>query len=305
MKYSKLQIAKKYLPANHSNNSNNNKYKQLSTEYHAKTESLWVYMHGYPRPCFTWALLNDLRMLIKWIETYSSDQEPIKYVIGASAVNGVFSLGGDLENFLHYIRTCDNEQLQSYAYASVDVGYHCHHQFNRNVTSVALIEGECYGGGFEAALSCNIIVAEESARMCFPEIAFNLFPGMGAYSYLMRRVAPHVAEKIISSGRVYTGRELYDMGVVDHCARDGEGHQETLNVIAQHRRQQHGRGAMQKARQVVQPLTMVELRQVTDIWVEAALRLDDKALRVMERFARAQQKRTFGKRENRMINQVA
>jgi DSF synthase len=301
MKYSNLPVAEEY-PVTSRLNGN---YEQLSTEYHAKTESLWVYMQGEQRPCFTWPLLTELHKLLDWLENYSSNQAPIKYVIGASAVNGVFSLGGDLENFIRFIRASDNKQLEDYAYASVDIGYRCYKQFNRNITSIALIEGDCYGGGFEAALSCNIVIAEESAKFCFPEITFNLFPGMGAYSYLMRRVAPHVAEKIISSGRVYTGRELFDMGVIDRCACNGEGHQETLNFIAQHRRQQHGRVAMHKARQIVQPLSLAELKQVTDIWVNAALQLDNKSLRVMERFARAQQKRKFEKRDNKVINLVA
>lgn len=301
MKHSKLQAADEYSTSDHFNDD----YEQLSTDYHAPTRSLWFYMKSEPRPCFSWQLLNDLQRLFNKIDTYPDVPHPVEYVIAASGVDGVYNLGGDLESFIHYIRTANSERLRTYGYTCLELGYKCHQQFHRGITSVALIEGSAYGGGFEAALSCNIIIAEESAQVCFPEIAFNLFPGMGAYSYLIRRVAPHVAEKMITSGRVYTGRELYDMGVIDHCARDGEGHQETLSVIAQHRRQQHGRGAMHKAREVVQPVSLTELKHVTDIWVEAALQLDDKALRVMERFARAQQKRKFEKRDNKIINLVA
>ena len=50
------------------------------------------------------------------------------------------------------------------------------------------MQGECLGGGFEAALSSDVIVAEKSARFGFPEILFNLFPGMGAYSFLERKI---------------------------------------------------------------------------------------------------------------------
>lgn len=272
-------------------------YEQLCNEYHENTHSLWFYMQGAPRPSFTWPLLNDLHKLFNKIDTYPDTPHPVEYVIAASGIKGVYNLGGDLENFLHYIRTGNAERLRTYAYTCLELGFKCHQQFNRGITSIALVDGHCYGGGFEAALSCNVLVVEESASFSFPEISFNLFPGMGAYSYLTRRVAPYVADKMITSGRVYTGREIFDLGIADVCAPDGSGFEVTLEYINNHRRQQRGRVAMQKAHQAVHPISMAELKQVSDIWVDAALQLDERSLRVMERFARAQDNRKFAKRE--------
>src|SRR5438874_1463435 len=65
------------------------------------------------------------------------------------------------------------------------------------VVTVSLIQGNCLGGAFECALSSNLMVAERSAKTGLPEVLFNLLPGMGAYSLLARRVAPHFARKII------------------------------------------------------------------------------------------------------------
>jgi DSF synthase len=56
------------------------------------------------------------------------------------------------------------------------------------------------------------LIAEESSRMGFPEVLFNLFPGMGAYSFLQRKVGRRVTEELITSGNTYTARQLYDMG---------------------------------------------------------------------------------------------
>ena len=286
-------------------NYNQNSYTHLDTEYDENSKSLWFYMQSEPRPCFTTHLLSDLRKLFVRINLNENPAEPVEYVIAASGVNGVYNLGGDLEQFIHHIRAGNAELLRTYAYSCLELGYQCYQQFNQDITSIALIEGKCYGGGFEAALSCNILIAEESAQFCFPEISFNLFPGMGAYSYLTRRVSPHIAEKMITSGRVYSGKELFDMGVIDLCVADGEGHQATLDYISQHRRQRLGRIAMHKARQTVQPVSLDELKQVSDIWVEAALHLNERALRVMERFAQAQLSRKFTKRIIKLPNLVA
>jgi DSF synthase len=282
-----------------------NDYMQLSTEYHEESKSLWFYMQSEPRPCFTSPLLHDLQKLFIRIKSNEDSVVPLEYVVAASGVNGVYNLGGDLASFIQHIRAGSAEKLRSYAYSCLELGYQCYQQFNRDITSIALVEGNCYGGGFEAALSCNFLIAEESAQFCFPEISFNLFPGMGAYSYLTRRVSPHIAEKIITSGRVYTARELFDMGVIDQCVPNGEGHQATLDFISQHRRQRNGRNAMNKARQIVQVLSLEELKQVSDIWVDAALNLNERALRVMERFAHAQLNRRFTKRNIKMDNLVA
>ena len=85
------------------------------------------------------------------------------------------------------------------------------------------MQGDALGGGFEAALSASVIVAEESARMGFPEILFNLFPGMGAYSFLSRKIGRRAAEEMIVSGTIYGARQLFDLGVVDVLTPDGTG----------------------------------------------------------------------------------
>lgn len=282
-----------------------NDYQDLSYEYHPQTHSLWFYMHGKPRPCFTPALLNDLRKLFRRIDTYPDYLEPIEYVIAASGIRGIYNLGGDLTNFIKCIKDGDRDYLQYYAYSCLQLGYRCYEQFDRGVTSIALIEGNAYGGGFEAALSCNILVAEENAEISFPEINFNLFPGMGAYSYLARRAAPHIVEEMITSGRAYTGKQLFELGVIDICAKAGEGHQTVLEYVTRHRRQQHGRLAMHRARQAVYPVSIEEMLRVADIWVDAALKLDQRGLRVMERFANAQNKRQYEEIDNKKEYLVA
>ena len=164
-----------------------------------------------------------------------------------------------------------------------------HSHLNRpSVTSIALVQGQALGGGFESALAANVLIAERGAKMGLPEILFNLFPGMGAMTFLGRRVGHHKAEKIILSGKLYLAEELYEMGVVDVLAEPGEGEAAVYDHVRREEKSRNGILALRSAREVSQPVSYDELIRITEIWVDAALRLESKDLRMMERLVSRQ-----------------
>jgi DSF synthase len=126
--------------------------------------------------------------------------------------------------------------------------------------------------------------------MGFPEILFNLFPGMGAYSFLARKVGRRITEELITSGNIYTARQLYDLGVVDVIAPDDEGEASVYSFIRKHSKSANGRRAIEMVRREVEPVTHDELMRVVGVWADAALRLTERDLRLMERLVRAQNK---------------
>ncbi len=166
------------------------------------------------------------------------------------------------------------------------VGYH------RPVTTIALLQGDTIGAGFETALSCNVIIAERSAKIGFPEVLFNLFPGMGAYTFLARRIDPAQVERMIVNGTIYNAEELYEMGVVDVVADDGAGESALYDYIKKNDRFQNAHQALYRVRQRFNPVTYEELIDVADIWVDAALNLGEKNLRTMQRLVKAQDRKT-------------
>ena len=154
------------------------------------------------------------------------------------------------------------------------------------------MQGDALGGGLELALSCHTIVAEEGVDMGLPEVLFGLFPGMGAYSFLCKRVTPQMAEKIILEGRIYTSDELFRLGVVDVLVPKGEGTAAVNDIIRQHQRTPHAYLALNAVRGIAQPVGYDELMGITEVWVDTALALGDKSLRTMDRIVRAQERRT-------------
>jgi DSF synthase len=266
-------------------------FTQLTTYFDPHSQIAWGYMHAEPRPCFTPTLLRELLAWGNGLVDAIDDpaRTAAKYFVVASRVPEIFSLGGDLDLFMRLSAARDREALYHYAIACIDCSYAVHSHLNRpNVTSIALVQGQALGGGFESALAANVLIAERGAKMGLPEILFNLFPGMGAMSFLGRRVGHHLAEKIIRSGKVYLAEELYEMGVVDVLAEAGEGEAAVYEHVRREEKSRNGLLALRAAREVCQPVPYDELVRITEIWVDAALRLQPKDLRMMERLVNRQ-----------------
>ncbi len=210
------------------------------------------------------ALNADIRALYEG-ETF--EEPPIKFFVGGSLRPGVFNMGGDLSFFVDRVRARDREGLRHYAYACVDAIYNNYHGFNSPTVTMALLEGDALGGGLEAALSCQFVIAERGVNLGFPEALFHTFPGMGAYSLVSRRLDAARAEKLILSGRIYKAEEFFEMGLIDILAEKGEGPARARAFIAQNGKRHRLLGAVGRVRRRISPLTIEELRDVTDIWV--------------------------------------
>lgn len=267
-----------------------NDFSQLSTYYDEHNQIAWGYMHSEPRPCFTNTLLGEL--ISWWGEISNRLQNPAtdtKYVVLASSHADIYNLGGDLNLFHKLIIDRDHENLLRYAQLCIEVIYrNAMHLGQSQVKTISLVQGDALGGGFECALSCNTLIAERGAKMGFPEILFNLFPGMGAMTFLGRKIGHSQAEKIILSGKLYTAEEMFALGVVDVLAEKGEGELAVYEFIRKESRQRNGTLALRAAREVSQPITHAELMRITEIWVDAALRLEPKDLRMVERLVSRQ-----------------
>lgn len=271
-------------------------YSQLICQYDPERHALWAYLNPSPRPCFTPTLLAEMRDLQERVAAHlegGNDAADLRYYVYASAVPGIFNLGGDIELFARLIAARDRDALFEYGRICIDVVYaNATNLGIPTLTTIALVQGSAFGGGLECALSCNTVVAEESARMGFPEILFNLFPGMGALSFLVRRIEMSRAERLVASGDLYPAAKLWDLGAIDELARDGEGVRTVVDFIRRHSRAANGRLAIRQARQRIAPLARAELIDIVDMWVGAALRLTPRDLRMMSRLVAAQARLT-------------
>lgn len=258
----------------------------------------WCFMHQNPRPgyrpCFSEPLLVELRECQRQIAARMANEPAsngeIRHLVLASKAD-VFNLGGDLELFSRLIRTGDRARLLAYAQLCVSVAFHFARLADDRVHSIAVVQGDALGGGFEAALCCHTIIAEEGTGMGFPEVLFDLFPGMGAYTFLSRRVTPAQAERMMLDGNIYSSEELHRMGVVDMLVPRGEGLQAARELVRRRRRMGNALRSLNTVRATCNPVSLDELMSVTATWVDAAMRLSERGLQNMERLVRAQKRR--------------
>lgn len=265
-------------------------YSQLSTHYDQKYKVGWYFMHAQPRPCFTTTLLDEINDYQQSVirEMKNSLQNKYDYLVLASDADDVFNLGGDLSRFLTLIKEKNYEGLLEYATKCIGVLFQNMVHLNSELTTISLVKGDALGGGFEAALSSNLLIAEHGSKLGLPEVLFNLFPGMGAYSLLSRKVSNAKAEEIILSGKLYTAEELFDLGVIDILADKGEGETAVYKYIQSVNKKLNSYQAIRKVRDVCNKISYDELMDITKIWVESALKLDNKDLRMMERLVARQ-----------------
>ena len=268
-------------------------YTQLLCTYDPDRWTLWYHLNPTPRSCFTPTLLAEIRDFQKRVGEFlrSSDQAQkiVRYIVLASATPSVFNLGGDINLFAQLISRRDTDSLYDYGRSCADAvyanatGLGC-----PSLTTITLVQGTALGGGLEAAISSNVLIAEKGAEMGFPEILFNLFPGMGALSLLARKIEPTRAERFISNGHLSTAQALWEQGVVDELAPSGEGVYTVNEFIRRHARSAVGRLAIRQARERINPLSYQELLDIVEIWVEAAMRITSRDLRMMSHLVSAQ-----------------
>jgi DSF synthase len=272
-------------------------YEQLSVRFDPEYGALWYTLEPRGRPCFNLDLLAELRQFQLRVETVireaaaRGERLPVRYTVLGSAVPGVFNLGGDLDLFAALIRRQDRRSLFRYAKACIDVLYPNAVNFDQPLTTISLVQGDALGGGFEAAVSSNVVIAERGARFGLPEVLFNLVPGMGAYSFLIRRTSPDTAERLIMTGDLLTAEHMRELKLVDRVVADGEGERAVLEFMREHRRRSNAHAAMGRIRRCINPVTYEELIAITRIWVDAALQLTDRDLVLIERLVAAQNRR--------------
>jgi len=264
------------------------------THYDAEFGAFWARQRASGPKHFTPELVAALRQGQVRVENRVREeldggrQDRLRYQILGSRIPGIFSLGGDLALFRKLIRNQDGEALLRYACSCIDLVYTNAVNYKLPVVTISLIQGQALGGGFEAALAANVVVAERQCKLGLPEVMFNMFPGMGAYQLLSRRLTPAKAEELILSGRTYGAAELHRMGLIDVLAEPGEGEKAVMRYIKKRHRMFHAAQGLRRAVQAAFPLDYGALIRVAEEWVRQALGLKQRDLELMDYLVRAQ-----------------
>lgn len=261
------------------------RFTQLSGYYEAERRTVWMMLRAQPRPCFNHALIEEI-MNLSWLVRQSGFA--VDFWVTGSLVPEMYNVGGDLQFFVECIQNGRREALRAYARACVDCVHAASRGFDTGAITLAMVEGSALGGGFEAALAHHFVLAQRDARLGFPEIAFNLFPGMGGYSLVARRSGMKLAEELIYKGESHTAEWYEQHGLVDVLYEPGQSYVSVRTFIDTLRPKLNGVRAMLPARTRVLQLPRSELMDITEDWVDAAFCLEPKDIAYMERLVMLQ-----------------
>lgn len=211
---------------------------------------------------------------------------PFRFRVLSSHIPKTFSLGGDLEFFKLCIDRDDRGALIQYALDAVQAVYeNCSGSGYSDLTSIAVVQGEAQGGGFEAALSSHILIAERGSCFGFPEGLFGMFPGMGGKLFLSLRCGKDAANRVIGSVRRWQAEELFEMGAIDVLAEPGEGKTVATAMINTSTESQ-----LSDYRRRFQNVRLGTLQRDVIRWVDQSFSLSDRELRVMGLILKAQKR---------------
>lgn len=262
---------------------------ELDVLYETDIQTLWTYMRPAGRPSFTRTMLKDFsdwQRLI--VDGFGPEKVPLRYLVLGSRAPGVFCFGGDLELFRQLILDRNEQGLRDYGYRCVEILDRNTRSLSLPILTIGLVQGAALGGGFEALLSFDYVVAERGSTFGLPEILFGLFPGMGAHSFLSRKLGTALADRLIVSNKTYTAEQMYELGLVHVLAEPGQGLSTCRDLISKSERRHPGLVKAREAMRTASPVPLDEMKRIVDLWAETALQLRDQDLKVMERLAKAQ-----------------
>lgn len=269
-------------------------YKTIRLEWSSELSLLRVRTCVKPIQCYSLAAMAELQQMLADI---AASPGLVRHFVMTSDVPKVFNFGGDLALFVLLVRAGDVDSIRLYGRMCVDLVWWMENAAGRGIHTTVLVQGDTLGGGLESVLPFHRVIFERSAQGGFPEVLFNLFPGMGAWDFTIRKAGFAVANEMILSGRLYTAEELHQRRLVDVVVEDGTGEQAIERVVREVEPRHRGTLAALQAQRLAAPIRLETLQAIVDLWAESAMHLTDRDLRLMERLARAQARKAGGAEE--------
>ncbi len=208
-----------------------------------------------------------LAELEKFVAAFDALAPETAVCIVSSARKEGFSAGADLRELYHAAAPLLKEQ----GVAGVrDFLERIHAVLNAidaaPFATIAAVHGVCFGGGFELALGCDIIVADKMARFAFPELRLGLIPGWGGIPRLKRDVGNAFVRELLLTGRSVNASRAHAVGLVAQLSSEGEALRLARATAAQITKFDAVTRVV--AKKFIKPIPHEELRREIDLFCE-------------------------------------
>jgi enoyl-CoA hydratase len=208
-----------------------------------------------------------LEELEKFVEVLEDFQNEAHALIIYSELKAGFCAGADLREL--YRRSQQMERKNA-AEGVRDYLERIHRALNAidasPLTTIAAVHGVTFGGGFELALVCDLIIADKMARFCFPELRLGLIPGFGGIPRLKRDLGNAVVRDLLLTGRSFNATKLQQVGLVSQVVAEGEALRVARATAIQLGK--FDRQTAAAAKRFIKPVPYEELQREIDIFCE-------------------------------------
>jgi enoyl-CoA hydratase/carnithine racemase len=216
--------------------------------------------------------LNEIGSLtLEELETFTAALQRLNgeahALIMYSSLPAGFCAGADLRELYGWLEEFGEREVAQHARPYLE---RIHHVMNAidssSLTTIAAVHGVIFGGGFELALTCDMIIADKMARFCFPELRLGLIPGYGGIPRLKRDLGNAVVRDLLLTGRSFNAAKAQQIGLVSQVVGEGEALQAARATAAQMRK--FDRETAAAAKSFIKPIPYDELRREIDIFCD-------------------------------------
>ena len=240
-------------------------------QFHGQTLS-WELQNGvielalHREPCneIGSLTLEELEKFVTALDTLTADAHAI---ILHSTVKPGFCAGADLRELYQWIQEHGQAEVVKHARSYLERIHAVMNAIDSSpLTTIAAVHGVTFGGGFELALTCDLIIADKMARFCFPELRLGLIPGYGGIPRLKRDLGNAVVRDLLLTGRSFNTTKAEQIGLVSQVVAEGEALRAARATAVQLAKFDRMTAAM--AKQFIKPIPHEELRREIDIFCE-------------------------------------
>lgn len=196
-----------------------------------------------------------------------SQEESAHAIIIYSKLDCGFCAGADLRELYQRSQAMERKEAVAGVRRFLE---HIHHVMNTldasPLTTIAAVHGIAFGGGLELALTCDLIIADKTARICFPELRLGLIPGFGGIPRLKRDLGNAVVRDLLLTGRSFNAAKAQQIGVVSQLVSEGHALRVARATAAQVGK--FDRTTAAAAKKFIKPIPYDELRREIEIFCD-------------------------------------
>ena len=232
--------------------------------YAVKDGIVELVLHRTPCNEIGSASLGDLE---SFCETLQRAEQSAHAIVIYSDLKCGFSAGADLRELYERSQAMEKSEAVQRVREFLE---RIHHVLNVidavPLVTIAAVHGVVFGGGFELALACDLIIADKTARFAFPELRLGLIPGFGGIPRLKRDIGNAVVRDLLLTGRSVNATKAQQIGLASQVVAEGEALRAARATAAQIAK--FDRGTSGAAKRFIKPIPHEDLRQEVEIFCE-------------------------------------